>query len=129
MGSFTKLRAESTLRVQWQAHATQGSGFCNYQIRIDGKNSNGDAGVATSTLGGETVVYAPEAPMDATVLFGGITAGSHAVQIYVRGSAPACTLNQGNFSQMVLVEEFQANAASVLTPASDPGLSPATDGN
>ena len=49
---------------------------------------------------------AENAPASATALFSGIAAGSHAVQIWVRGSATTCALNKGNFGNDLLVEEF-----------------------
>ncbi len=48
--------------------------------------------------------------------FPGVAAGLHTVQIYVRGlnGVTTCTLNDVNFNQQVVVEEYGASSLSTF---------------
>ena len=101
-GSFTKLRAASSLLLMWNGFI-RGIGFpfqsnyCEYQVRIDGAAPPGSAGRVHSRL--------PDSSASATALFTGLSAGLHFVYIYVRGDADQCWINPYNLPQTVIIEE------------------------
>lgn len=120
VGTFTKLRAGSTVRLDWSAHARTVGDFCHYQLRIDGKANTGASALTyASDQEGSAVAYADDSAIATFAEFTGVPAGVHTVQIYVRGLAASCTLNFGNFNQQVSVEEYQAASTSSF------GLDPA----
>ncbi|MEO8695347.1 MAG: hypothetical protein ABI658_17610 [Acidimicrobiales bacterium] len=109
--NITKQRAGTTLRLDWSSQSARGgAGFCNYQLRIDGKTASGSNAVLSEPgQGANVVTYAPFESISTFGNFTGVTAGVHSVQIWVRGDPLAvCTINNSNFFNQVLVEEYQA---------------------
>jgi hypothetical protein len=127
VGNFTKRFGSTAIRLDWSAHhsytGANGVDFCHYQLRIDGKATDGDS--ATGFQGdqeGNAVAFTSASPIATFGEFAGLTAGAHTVQIFVRGDATTCTLNNGNFNQQVVVEEYSPSTASAFDqplPASD----------
>ncbi len=109
IGSFSKQRSTTSLFLAWSTHVEaegEPGAFCDFQLRIDGQpDSDWEGG------GGRAVVYIPPGAVGGTssvsvsTLFVRVGAGSHSVEVWVRGSARACRENPGNFPRSVLVEE------------------------
>ncbi len=108
LGAFTKQHAATSVFLVWNTHveaAGEPGSFCDFQLRIDGKpDTEWEGG------GGRAVVYVPAgsgttSAVSVSALFARVGAGSHAVGVWVRGSARACRENPGNFPRSVLVEE------------------------
>jgi hypothetical protein len=115
VGTFTKELPLSTIKLTWNAHArTIGPGFCHYVLRVDGKSTDGNASVnVQQSENGNAVLYnygadaSQEASViSATAVFTGLQRGEHDVQIWFRGTAATCNLNDGNFGQDLIVEEM-----------------------
>lgn len=104
VGNFTKVAPGSTITTTWNAHVqtvgTVGTSFCHYQVRIDGLVP---AGSGASEPG--VVNYGDHQGVSWTDHWTGLTAGTHAVAIYVRGNATSCGANFGNFQQTVVIRE------------------------
>lgn len=118
VGVVSKQRAGTVLRLTWVGQVTviTNPGACNFQLRVDGKTDNGSAATAfTPGSGGSAnvVMGAPDGdvlPVSVTAWFNGLAAGTHTVQIWVRGldfgsGQPECVENAGGYGQDVLVEE------------------------
>lgn len=117
VGTFVKDLAPSSVKLTWNAHArTIGPGFCHYVLRVDGKSTDGNATVNTQQSENGSVVlynYGADASEEASVIsatavFSGLQRGEHDVQIWFRGTATTCDLNDGNFGQDLIVEEVAA---------------------
>jgi hypothetical protein len=102
LGTFTKVSGTSRLVTTWSAHVngtnTVGSQYCQYQLRLNG---NAPAGVSTTGYG--AINYGDHSPASDTNLWTGLAAGSYTATIYLRGSAPNCSMNSGGFSALPLV--------------------------
>jgi hypothetical protein len=133
IGNFTKVRADSVIRMELTSHhespgLAAGVDFCHYQLRIDGFATNGSPVLEPGTgRGANAVAYISNAPVSATGYWNNLAAGVHAAQIYVRGTAATCTLNDGNFSSQFLIEELDTSSLSALSAleaevAADEGL-------
>jgi hypothetical protein len=106
VGSFTKVSDGTAVILDWNAHADKAaSGFCEFQLRIDGYNDNGDDSTAFENAGGGAVVFAANDVISAKALFTGLAAGEHSVEIWLRGNASNCNLNSGDFGQTIIVTE------------------------
>jgi hypothetical protein len=104
VGSFTKDRGDSVIEVIANGHGYTWSGGCSWQIRIDGKNNQGE----TTSLydGTEAQVESQQAvPYTIDSVFQGLAAGSHEVTLWVRGAASDCTNNGSNYVRSVYVNE------------------------
>lgn len=103
VGNFTKQAASTAITTTWNAHVqttgTVGTSFCHYQVRIDGNQPVGSGSFPGA------VNYGDHQAVSLTDYWTGLTAGVHAVSIWVRGSATACGANFGNFEQQVIVHE------------------------
>jgi hypothetical protein len=86
VGTATKTRSSTTLRVTWEGSGAVPNGSCEYQIRVDGLKDNGSSsalpeddsgGVALVTGGGSQSIHA-------MTLFEGLGAGPHTVSIWAR---------------------------------------------
>lgn len=102
VGSFTKVDASTQVELEWHTHVSVSGTFCDWQLRIDGLQPSGQTD-------GRIVSYAAEAPGSAKQVFSGLSAASHTVHIYVRGSATSCIENFGSFSSSLFVEEALSN--------------------
>jgi hypothetical protein len=109
LGGFSKLAGGSSLLLTWNTHVDalgEPGTFCDFQLRVDGRPDMEQEGG-----GGRAVVYVPpgatggSAPVTVSVLFDRLGSGSHAVDIWVRGTARECMENFGNFPRAVIVEE------------------------
>lgn len=121
VGPVTKVRANTVLRLTWvgQVALADNPGVCNFQLRVDGKTDDGSSSTApTGATGGAANAAMVDAadvvgdalPVGVTTWFAGLAAGSHTVQIWVRGfgttpSPPTCIDNAGGYGQDVFVEE------------------------
>jgi hypothetical protein len=116
VGTFEKVNDGTAIMLDWNAHANRtGGSFCEFQLRIDAANDNGDTSADVSNSGGAAVVYAEDDAVSVTALFTGLSAGEHQVAIWVRGDATSCGLNSGDFGQTVIVTEtpYSAGEGSV----------------
>jgi hypothetical protein len=107
VGTFTKKRPESVVQLTWTGHITRDPGvddpsFCDFQLRIDGQSDPRETG--------RGVLYADDAPVSVSTVFGPLSAGTHTVSIWVRGFADSCWINKGGFTQLVIVEELDPTA-------------------
>ena len=104
IGNFTKVRSGTEIKITWSDNVatiggTEGTHFCDFQVRVDG-NANG-----TST--GRAVNYGGYQSVSVVTVFDGLAPGTHAITIWVRGNTPgSCQVNGGNFTQTALVEEI-----------------------
>ncbi len=118
VGVFTKQRGDTAVRLEWSGHHLQtlaGASFCHYQLRIDGRDNNGSNSLVVSQAQlGNAISYAPVESVSAFADFPGLAAGNHTVQIFVRGNAAACEINDGNFAQQLTVEEYSASTLSTF---------------
>jgi hypothetical protein len=106
VGTFEKVNDGTAIVLDWNAHADRTGGtFCEFQLRIDAANDNGDTSANFSNAGGGAVVYSEDDAVSVTALFTGLAAGQHQVAIWVRGDATSCGLNRGDFGQTVIVTE------------------------
>jgi hypothetical protein len=114
IGTFTKSKAESALRLDLSATGTAGANFCQFQLRIDGKATDGSAlltAAAAATQDGNAIVLngAGYANLNTFGLFRNIAAGAHTAQLFVRsGSSVNCGINPGVDPQTLLITEFVA---------------------
>jgi hypothetical protein len=128
VGALEKASETSTWEITLNAHgdikndASAGSADCSFQIRVDGKDAAGlEGGTFQSSSGGSTTIGAGanlktdanhSAPLTATAIFAGLAAGEHTISIWVRGvSASECGINDGNYSQKVIVKEYETTSS------------------
>jgi hypothetical protein len=98
IGNFTKARANSDILIFFNGHGSRGSsGYCDFQVRVDNSQESGN--------GGRGIVASSEASLGVVAHFSGVSAGSHAVSIWIRGTAASCTLNANNLPFSVIVQE------------------------
>jgi uncharacterized coiled-coil protein SlyX len=103
LGSFNKLQASTDIRLTWASHVTQsGSGFCNFQPRIDGDFGENSYGAIINTE--DTHI-----PVSVTQSYSGLDAGTHTVSLWVRGQGNGCEDNPGNYPREVFIEEGPSN--------------------
>jgi hypothetical protein len=109
VGTFIKSAGTSRIKLTWNGR-NQGAGtgpwFCDYQLRIDGVAAAGAGGRAVVQPTGTTSGQVPAA---ATAFFDGVAAGTHHVEIYVRGSTgqtTSCATAVGGFADEIFVEEM-----------------------
>jgi hypothetical protein len=106
VGTVDKVNDGTALRLDWDAHAARvGGSFCEFQLRVDAANENGNTSADFENAAGGAVVMGEDAVISVTALFTGLPAGERQVQIWVRGDATQCNLNDGDFGQGVLVTE------------------------
>lgn len=108
LGSFTKRRADTSVRIDWHSPIYQGGtqgDFVEYQIRLSGVQANGNHTGA--------VIYSNAAFHVANVatfeVFTGLAAGDYDVEIWIRGTATAIQENFGSFQAQALVTESYTN--------------------
>jgi hypothetical protein len=98
IGNFTKARANSDILVFFQGQASRAtSGYCAFQVRVDNNQESGG--------GGHGVVNSSEASLGVVAHFTGLATGSRGISIWVKGTAPSCTLNTLNLPFSVIVQE------------------------
>ena len=106
LGSFTKDSASTAVTATWQSHIRNAgpTGFCQFELRIDSLAPTGH----TPGFGG-AILYASSTTTDQQASFmgrwTGLSAGTHTVSLYLRGSGVTCTDNFGNFQRYVYIEE------------------------
>ncbi len=106
VGTFTKVSDGTAVLLNWNAHADKDpSGFCEWQLRIDGYKDNGSNSTSYENSGAGVVVYSENDAISVTGLFTGLASGDHTVEIWLRGSSSYCGLNSGDFGQTVIVTE------------------------
>jgi hypothetical protein len=105
VGNFTKLRATSTIKVNWTGHgraSSAGEAFCDWQVRVDG--------IPDAFQAGRAVLYTPgginHAPFSGLATFSGVSTGVHTVSVWIRSNASECIFNYFNFAHLFLVEEI-----------------------
>ncbi|BDG10184.1 hypothetical protein [Anaeromyxobacter paludicola] len=112
LGRFSKQHDRSSLLLVWSSHVEasgQPGTFCDFQLRIDDRPDGQAEGG-----GGRAIAYVPSGgaataqAVAVTTLFERVGAGSHAVSLWVRGTAASCQENYGGFPRSVLVEESGA---------------------
>lgn len=112
VGTFTKQRNNSLVRLDWTSHANVvgpmdvGAAllFCEYQLRIDGKVADGTAPASSGSP--FAVIGEGVNSFSLSGVFTGVGKGDHEVTVWLREGASSCVLNAGNFSQTVFVTEF-----------------------
>lgn len=118
LGSFEKQDEDTVLIITFTGHVSGvlpvAGDFCDFQLRVDG---NPESTASSST--GRIVLYAADAPASVTAVFESVPAGSHALELWLRGIATSCTVNRGNFSMTALIEEvFPSENSSLPTQSS-----------
>lgn len=115
VGTFEKQNDGTAITLDWNAHATRtGGSFCEYQLRIDAANDQGNTSADFAVAGGGAVVYGTDDTLSVKALFTDLPAGEHQVAIWVRGSATSCALNSGDFGQSVIVTETPYSEGEVI---------------
>jgi hypothetical protein len=87
VGSFTKGRADTTLRVTWQGIAANFDGSCEYQLRVDGKTDAGSAPTGPDDGSGGSFVVPSNShsqSVHTADFFDGVGPGEHSVSIWIR---------------------------------------------
>lgn len=103
-GSFNKLSAGSVVEVTMNNTVLTTGTFCQWQLRVDGTTPLG----VTVPDGYGTIVYNnTQLAIHQSAVWTTLGAGSHSVQLYLRGSATSCQDNAASFTdQMVFVKEM-----------------------
>ena len=116
-GTFTKAHTDTVVRLTLSTDGNYvGEFYCSYQLRIDAKTTNGDAGLTYSDQHGATIFQSVSgAPFVLTGFFPNLAPGPHTVQVYGRSSSN-CNFNWTNSTVQVIVEEYRADASSVFPP-------------
>ncbi len=112
IGTFSKIRSDSLMEITVDMHGrrggTEGTAFCDWQVRVDGADEGtGDAG--------RMVMYGLNDAMSSTTVFSGLSTGNHTVALYLRGNAPSCSVNFGKFTYKAIAKEIRANSTSVTS--------------
>jgi hypothetical protein len=108
LGSFTKNSETTDIIISADGHMSVTGSWCQYQIRIDGLTDVGAAPSGWRELDGAKAVAYDTSAWFIEGLFPDLTAGSHTVELWLRGSATACEDNTGDFAHQVLVTEQAA---------------------
>lgn len=106
VGTFTKAAASSIIQVALTDHVKNGgiaSSFCQWELRIDNLPP---AGVAFPDGYGSVQYGTGDSLMSQTNVFTGLSAGSHTLQIFLRGSSSACSDNAGTFDMPTFITEM-----------------------
>lgn len=106
IGSFTKLSADTVIRMDLNTHFIGTGGlFCEFQLRVDGVSAAGGTGPdRTSFIGGAD---SGRQLLEGTMLFEGLGVGSHDVSLWVRSNTGICEENDGNHTrQLQITEEY-----------------------
>jgi len=112
LGSFTKQQAGTVVKLTWTSHGSVQGSFCDFQLRIDGTTDEGTTDLVGLTGAGRAVLWntfgtpAMGYPFSVSAVYAGLGAGARNVEVYVRGFATMCNLNDGNFPELVIVEEM-----------------------
>jgi len=108
LATFTKASSGTNimLNVSGMGDTIGPGSFCQWQIRVDGATDAGGTGPSVSALDGGTAVQYFSGAWTIDALFSGLSAGPHTVQLWLRGNATSCIINNGNFIHTVLVTEF-----------------------
>lgn len=103
-GTFNKLSAASVVEVTMHNTVQTTGTFCQWQLRVDGTTP---LGVTIPDGYGSIVYNNTELPIHQSAVWTTLGAGSHSVQLYLRGSGTSCQDNAASFTdQMVFVKEM-----------------------
>jgi hypothetical protein len=102
IGTFTKLSSATLVEVVWHGHVETLTGFCQFQLRVDGLPPNG---ADPDGYGNVSYLVGADHPVTQFGIWSGLPAGSHVVSIYLRGSGGTCSDNEGNFQLNAYVKE------------------------
>jgi len=111
IGTFTKQQASTVLRVTLLEHDAAVNGICNFQLRVDGLddrgnvNSDQSSGATVVVVGTDNVLPHIESATFVDT-FDEVGAGSHQLQMYVRGNGNPCSSNPGGHGVDAVVEEM-----------------------
>jgi hypothetical protein len=117
-GTFQKVRDDSDIKLIWTGHGFVDGRFCDFQLRIDGVAEDGDAEPTFNAAAGRAIIgplgfLGNDGLTDqvgdsfaVTANWEGLAAGSSVVEMWVRGDANRCDINNYNFPMMVIVEEY-----------------------
>jgi S-layer homology domain len=108
LGSFTKATASSDMLIAATGNGLVNGVFCQWQLRVDGVTDAGNSGTIYSPADGASAVQYATGSYFTQGWFEGLAAGSHTVELWIRGSATACENNDGNFGHDVFATEFKA---------------------
>lgn len=104
LGTFTSHGVP--VKVTWSS-AIGGTGTaCNYQIRIDGAASRTPS--ASGLVGTEATINGTIGAVPATIVdtWPPLSVGEHTVELWYRAVNASCTENVGNYTRLVIVEEY-----------------------
>lgn len=105
-GPFTKLSANSKIHLTWNStvhSASAGTGFCIFQIRVDGAAPPGHSGAVVPGPSGGAGIY----PVSTTTVISGLSAGSHTLSLWIQGaSATFCADNPGGYDRAITIMEY-----------------------
>ena len=116
--TFEKIEDDSLIKITASSNGTlyaesSGEHVCNYQIRIDDKDTKGNSGnfdptsAAYATIWTSTDSTTMNAPLSIVGAFPGLAAGMHTVSIYVElGDGANCGLNEAWNKFNVIIEEI-----------------------
>jgi hypothetical protein len=87
VGTYSKVAPSSDLEVTWTGTAKAPNVNCVFQLRVDGQPSAENAGLVFVEMGSA-------ASVSATALFTGLSAGTHAVEVWAHspGAPFPCTI-------------------------------------
>jgi hypothetical protein len=108
LGSFTKAAGDSHVLISKTGHGRVDGEFCHWQLRVDGTSDAGNAGGSYAEADGANAVQYATGSYFTQGLFQDLSAGSHSVELWVRGNATACENNDGDFGHDVFAIELAA---------------------
>jgi len=122
-GAFTKQQAGTAVKLTWIGHGSVAGLSCFYQLRVNGQTESG-----TSSLTGGAIVNNYDSADEndvqqfaVTAYFQDLPAGVLDIDVWDRGvSASACTLNPGNWTHTIYVEEVNADFLPQAFPSAEP---------
>jgi hypothetical protein len=104
VGSVTKTRADTVLRLSLNTTMSVTSGFCTLQMRVDGLNDLGAAGESASDTNSVITQTTPVSPV---AVFEGLPAGAHAITLWMKSAVGGntCSEDAPGFQASLIVEE------------------------
>ncbi|MFT6034070.1 MAG: hypothetical protein ACI854_002612 [Arenicella sp.] len=117
IGVFTKVESDTAIIVDFQT-ATRSLGavndFAEYQLRLSGTTAAGR---------GSSVVYLNSTDQREQIslspFWPGLDSGEYTLELWARGTATSARFNNGNFVEVVRVEEFEFSTPLLKTKSFD----------
>jgi len=131
LGTFKKQRSDTDVKLTWIGHATVDGLSCFFQLRVDDQTESG-----TSSLTGGAIVNNDDSgdetdvqQFSVTAYFQDLPKGELDIDVWDRGvAATECTLNPGNWTHTVFIEETYSIFTPQIAPAAEVAVEDIDDG-